>query len=131
MKDNGFRRIQPPRPLEAVEAALVRLLLSEDFPGRETYREQLPRLRVWSECTCGCRTLDLCLEGEAGLPGLLDGLLPVEGEGSAPDGTPIMVLLHTAGDQLAELEIVRADSAPLEVVPPPDCLRLIHPERSR
>ncbi len=48
-----------PRPLDPNERALLDGLLSFDFEGVATLREQALGVRVAPGCTCGCGSLDL------------------------------------------------------------------------
>ena len=47
------------RPLTAEEVALVRWLIAHGTEEAAHYSDQVNRLQVVSECTCGCPTIDL------------------------------------------------------------------------
>jgi hypothetical protein len=96
-------------PSEA-ERRLVSALLEAEFQGRTALVRQLADAKV--------RTLDqdgsfeLLVEGAG--PAEVTRRTPVEAEVDDLDGTTVRVLLHVADGFLAELEIFREDSQPLQ-----------------
>jgi hypothetical protein len=115
MPHPGTRAIVPPRSLTPGERAILDLLLATDLPSGDALRQQLGGARVSEECTCGCPSILFSIDHVCpAVPGYWYRV-PVEAETVDRDGTPIWVLLHLVNGYMRELEILRADSAPVRL----------------
>ena len=99
-----------PRPLTALERAVLDLLLSEPFPGRDELRDQAADVKVNGGCDCGCATVDLLVSGDSIPPAPVLRRVPVEATTTA--GPAADVLLHVVNGRLNELEVFRHDGEP-------------------
>ena len=103
------------RPLTQEEEVVLKLLLNKNFKGIDVLRQQISNIRVVGICGCGCRTIDLEIIHKGTLSQYKENKrVPVELELKDTDGCPIMVLLHVVEGYIAELEILRADSQPIQ-----------------
>jgi hypothetical protein len=103
------------------ELALLRHLLSVDFPGRDVLRSQLEGIA--SEPVTGDGVFEL--KPQAGTAATVNQRVPVEGEATDADGMQIVILLHVIQGWLHYLELFRADSRPLTSIPPPDAIQVL------
>lgn len=88
------------------ERALIALLLSADFPGRELLARQFDGLKVVSIDQNG----SLALRPSIGSPAPVVRRIPVEAEYRDSDGVTVHVLLHVVRGWLHEFEVYREDS---------------------
>jgi len=115
MPHPGTRAIVPTRALTPGERAILDLLLAADLPSGDALRQQLDGARVSEECTCGCPSVLFSIDpARPAAPGYRYGVA-VEAETVDRDGTPIWVLLHVVHGYMRELEVLRADSAPVRL----------------
>jgi len=92
------------RPLKAEEATLLRWLIAHGTGEAVRYADQVDRVHVVSECTCGCPTIDLALDDQ---PRPTEGgsLIISDVVGTTSDGVGVGVILHVRGEALSELEV--------------------------
>src|SRR6185295_2941406 len=90
------------RPLTADEVILLSWLMEHGTPDAARYADQIERVRVAAECTCGCPTIDLAVDGQPRAAG--GSLIISDAVGTTPDGTAVGVILHVRGGALSELE---------------------------
>ena len=109
MPADAFVADIPPRPLTDWEREVLATLA----PTHDR-----DALRVHSHCSCGCASISF-------VPEPREHALLVEAETEDTDGTPIWFLLFGSHDrsELDELEIQRADSAPLLELPDEHALK--------
>ena len=101
-----------PRPLTRDEAAVLGLLLAQEFPGVDALREQARELTATVGCTCGCGTIALHPLG--GPPAEVRDRVPVEGTVTGSDGEPVgLVLLFVDDGRLSALEVAGFVDEPL------------------
>jgi hypothetical protein len=116
------RVVLPHRPLDGRERALLLFLLSQPFPGRETYLEQAESVLVCGECGCGCTTIDLAVPGRSEGWESTSRLIVADAYNYGGSHTPVEVLLHTSGGVLREIEVVwyagEGELRPVERVAP-------------
>jgi len=107
------------RPLRVEEAAVLRFLLTQDFPGHQQLLVQMSTARVTSECADGCGTIDLEVD-RACAAAKEAGLVPIEASRHDSRG-PLDVLLHVGEDgYLGTLEVLNLDSSPVRDYPKPE-----------
>lgn len=98
-----------PRSPSAMEQAILRNLLTADFPGREDLAVILSDIRV--------RTIDECCSLEivagGGRRAQVVKQIPVEGYAIDTDGVEAHVLLHVREGLPYELEIFKDDGSPI------------------
>ncbi len=111
-----------PRALTTLERAVLNLLLSEAFPGRDELRQQAEDVKVKGRCSCGCDTVDLLVEEKSRQPAPVSNRVPVEATSTAGPATD--VLLHVVDGLLNELEVYRHDGGHA-TLPDPSCLKLV------
>jgi hypothetical protein len=118
--DQGFRPAN--RFLTTDEVALLRHLVSRGPHAEPRFAEQLGRLRVVGECSCGCPTIDLGLDGG---PKQLDGPLLIVADlvGKSPEGIDINVILHAHSGVLSELEVYSVSGSEPFTLPRPGDLK--------
>jgi len=110
------------RPLDEREDAILRLLLSVDFPGVESLRRQADVARVSGRCPCGCASIDLWIDqsrGEAavGVP----EPVPVEARSKEVlGGGTAELLLFVQHGWLRGVEIVFYSDEPPPEFPAPE-----------
>ncbi len=99
-------KVDPPRPLNDDERAVLSLLLQPEFSGVAELRRQVAALRVVWQCDCGCPTVNFQVAGDAPLAGFSE-LSPVElrvsPEGGKPTGD---ILLFLKNGRLSSMEYV-------------------------
>jgi hypothetical protein len=109
------------RQLTSRERAIVELLLSATFSGREAIRKQVRNARV--------RVVDpegsLAFEVSASEKAAVRHRIPIEAEAEDRDGVTVHALLHVVDGRVAELEFFKDDASPILELPPPDQWRLI------
>jgi len=120
MADQYHRSVS--RPLTEQEAALLRWMLEHSGSDAHTYLDQISRLRVVSECTCGCPTIDLALDDQ---PTATTGgsLVIADAEGESSEGFKVNVIVHVRDDVISELEVVAFDNTGPFALPRPADLR--------
>ena len=111
------------RPLRPDETALVRWLIAHGEPEAEGYAEQVDRIHVSSECTCGCPSINFELEGT---PRVGDDawLIVADVVGDSPEGIKVNVMLHAHAGALYELEIYSVDGQSPFSLPRPEDLKV-------
>jgi hypothetical protein len=108
------------REMTKQERALLDLLLSATFSGKEAFIQQASSVRVRVIDAEGSLAFDLPSERAAAMHPI-----PVEAEATDRDGITVHMLLYVAGGKLAELEFYKDDSSPILELPPPHQWRLI------
>jgi hypothetical protein len=99
---------------------LLRWLIGHGEPEAENYADQIDRIHVSSECTCGCPSITFALDGSP-RSGDDDWLIVADLAGDSPEGTQINVILHAHAGALYELEIFSVDgSGPISLPSPGD-----------
>jgi len=110
-----MRQFTQPRQLAPRERELLDFLLTAEFPGKESLREQSKVVEAVGECDCGCGTVDLVVPQNEARPAVLRQI-PVEAHGKG-----VEVLLFVRDGFLASLEIVDySDARPLSYPKPTD-----------
>jgi hypothetical protein len=110
------------RPLNAEEAALLRWLIAHGTSEAPRYADQIDRVRVVSECTCGCPTIDLALDDQ---PRATEGGSQIISDvvGKTPEGVGAGVILHVRGGALSELEVYAHGAETPSTLPRPEDLK--------
>lgn len=109
------------RPLSDLEKQLLTKLLSADFSGRDTLREQAAVISVRELDQNG--SLEFAPSND--MPAEVVRRIPVEAELDDSDGVTIHLLLHVVDGFLKELEVYRDDSSSVQRVLAPEDLRLL------
>lgn len=91
--------IEEYRDLSAIEVDLIRWLLA--VTNNSEFIEQVEKTKVISKCGCGCRTIDLQVEGYDAKSGGLN----LSAQGISPEGVPVDVVLHIRHGLISELEV--------------------------
>lgn len=120
MADQYHRPVS--RPLTQQEAALLRWMLDNCGPDALAYMDQIDRLRVVSECTCGCPTIDLALD-EQPVATTGGSSIIADAEGESPEGFRVNVIVHVRDDVICELEVAAFDNTGPFALPQPSDLR--------
>jgi hypothetical protein len=103
--------LDAPRPLDASEASILRLLAAQ--VGAAGLTAQVESAQVVQECSCGCRSVGLAtpappvaLDAVAAwaIPGR-DDWCPVTARAIAADGRTVEVTLHLVEGRIHELEV--------------------------
>ena len=104
-----------------IEIAVMRRLLSADFPGKTEVEKQLEDSRV--------RVMDqegsLELRPSYSVPAPVAKRIPVEAEGIDKDKIRVHFLLHVVDGFVNELEIYKDDGSAIKCMPTPSSLRVI------
>jgi hypothetical protein len=101
------------RDLKPEEHAIISKLLSVSFIGKEAVIEQLNNCQA--EATGDTDNYgSIHLRTTSDKPALVKDRIPVEAIAKDADGVPVSVLLHVVNGFVNELEILRADGAPLQ-----------------
>jgi hypothetical protein len=111
-------------PVGEVELAVLRRLVSVDFPGVEELRAQIETIReVESNCTCGCPSFTPRIDRNAAPPAPVGTLLPTElVEEYREGGVPRTVIWFADRDGfIANIECVYYDDAIDEWPDPSRC----------
>ena len=95
--------IEEHRDLSLKEVNLIKWLLSKT--NHSEFIEQIEKTKVISKCGCGCRTIDLQVEGYEAKSGILN----LSAQGVSPEGVPVDVILHVRRGLISELEIYSMD----------------------
>jgi hypothetical protein len=85
-------------------------MVKHGTPEASAYANQVDRLRVVSECTCGCPTVDLGLDGRLAAPSG-GSLIIADALGTSAEGTELNVILHVKEDAIACLEVYSLDGS--------------------
>jgi hypothetical protein len=110
------------RSLSPEEAALVEWLVEHGRPDASQYRWQIPKLRVFSKCGCGCPTIDFAI-GETRKVG--SSHIIADGEGKSPEGAAVGIILHVREGEISELEVYSiTGEATIFTLPNPDSIVL-------
>jgi hypothetical protein len=100
--DSDAMTVREERSLSPEEAVLVEWLVDHGRRDAREYRSQIPRLRVFSKCGCGCPTVDFAI-GPTRKTGPSD--IIADGEGKSPEGAAVGVILHVREGEISELEV--------------------------
>lgn len=93
------------RPLSSQERALLDLLLTREFPGRDALVEQAKTAR-WGGPGCGCGCPSYLLEVDRTLPAaLVEERMVSDAHGCEPGGNPVGILLFVDDGYLREVEV--------------------------
>jgi hypothetical protein len=97
-------------------------MLEHGKPDARAYMDQIARLSVVAECTCGCPTIDLALVDQ---PAATTGgsLIIADAEGKSPEGFRVNVIVHVRDDVISELEVAAFDNTGPFALPRPADLR--------
>jgi hypothetical protein len=110
------------RPFRSEEKALFRWLISHGTAEAAQYAAQVERVQVVSECSCGCPTIGLALDGR--LVAQTGGSLIISDlVGTSPEGHKVNVILHVRGEELSELEVYACDGSDVLSLPKPEDLK--------
>jgi hypothetical protein len=122
MADQFHRPVS--RVLTQAEAAPLRWMLDHPGPQARAYMNQIGRLKVVAECTCGCPTIDLALDDKpaATTPG---SLIIADAEGQSTEGFRVNVIVHVRDDVICELEVAAFDHTGPFALPRPAELRAL------
>lgn len=117
-----MRQFAQPRQLAPKERELLDFLLSGEFPGNGTLREQAKVVEAIGECDCGCGTLHLIVP-QTMARAAIRRHIPVEAHGKG-----LEVLLFVRDGLLSSLEIVDyGDNRPIAYPRPTDLQLWIPP----
>lgn len=115
-KDKLF--IAEDRDLAVREIDLIQWLLTGT--NNLEFIEQIEKTRVITRCDCGCRTIDLKVEGYK--PRSVG--VNLSAQGFSPEGVPVDVVLHVRHGLLSELEIYAMDGTEKFSLPEVDRLNI-------
>ncbi|WP_329427016.1 hypothetical protein OG339_42845 [Streptosporangium sp. NBC_01495] len=106
------------RHLSAEEQAIILALLTQDFPGVDELRAQVPSAIVAERCGCGCATVDLRAgtKPRALASPVQNGVLISASVRGRDDG----VLLFVENGHLSYLEVYSVDDEPASLPQPED-----------
>jgi len=110
------------RELTARERALVDILLSATFSGREVIAHQLRDSRVRAIDAEGSLAFDISSPERAGVR----HRIPIEAEAEDLDGVTVHMLLHVVEGKVSELEFYKDNLSQVLGLPPPDRWRVIN-----
>ena len=110
--------IEEHRDLSAREVDLIRWLLT--ITNHSEFIEQIGKTRVITKCGCGCRTIDLQVEGYEAKSGALN----LSAQGFSPEGVPVDVILHVRHGLISELEVYAMDGSKEFALPEVDSLNM-------
>jgi hypothetical protein len=110
--------------VNADERAVLDVLLTRDFPGRDELIVQAQSVQTnGPSCTCGCPSFSL--EADRALPPApVAERMPTDAHGTDPGGNKIGVLLFVDDGYLAEVEIYSIEGNDFSGLPEPGALRL-------
>jgi hypothetical protein len=119
-------KVDPPRPLNHDEHAILGFLLQPELDGVEQLRAQVPGAIVVGKCDCGCPTIDIEVDTNAPSSGLAGPLSPVGARVSPESDEPIGdVILFLKDGRLSSLEYVYYTDQPPDRWPTLDRLSTI------
>lgn len=104
---------EKPRELTSKESEWLERLMDSAVPCRAVLQEQIMHAQVVGECACGCKSKNLKVEATAPSYPYLERI-PVEMTTHEPQKAPVMFLLHVVQGYIKELEVLRADSSPID-----------------
>lgn len=107
------------------EKALLRKLLTPDFPGRDALASQIETAEVTNLDADG--SLGFLVHAAVGA-NAVKYVVPTEGEYEDPDGVTVHILLHMRANKVAELEFYREDNNQVQSWPASDSLRVFAPQ---
>jgi hypothetical protein len=108
--------------MDSREAAILDHLLRPDFPGRDALRAQVELALVRPIDADGSLAFDIVPTA----PPVIGGRrIPIEGEHVDRDGTVVHVLLHVVNGYLAEFDVYREDSGPVQSLAEPERVEVI------
>jgi hypothetical protein len=123
-------KIDPSRPLNDAERAVLGFLLGPDFKGAKELRAQVLGARVIGNCDCGCPTVDIEVDANAPSSLLIGPLAPVEARvspvGNDPPGE---VILFLKKGRLDSVEYVYYSDRPPTRWPTLDRLSIVQTHR--
>jgi hypothetical protein len=102
MRNNFRRRIS--RDLTPGERDVLVWMLRNASTVSADLMRQVPQLRVVSECTCGCPTVDLELEIDCDRSDGVSGVI-ADAIGMSPELVEINVIVHASNGGVSELEV--------------------------
>jgi hypothetical protein len=112
---------EPLREPTPLERSYLDRLLTVDFAGRREVARQLESVRVRRIDAAG----SLRLAPATAKPAAVEKRVPVEGEATDIDGVPVYFLLHVVDSHAHELEIYKADGAPILRMPAPEEIQVV------
>lgn len=115
-KDKWF--IEENRDLSAREVDLIRWLLT--VTNNSEFMEQIEKTKVTTKCGCGCRTIDLQVEGYESKSGGVN----LSAQGFSPEGVPVDVILYVRHGLISELEVYAMDGTKEFALPEVDSLNI-------
>jgi hypothetical protein len=92
------------RVLTSDERAILDLLLTRDFPGRDALLAQAETVRT-TGLSCGCGCPSFTLQPERTLPPADAPRMPTDAHGTDPNGNRVGVLLFVKDGYLSEVEV--------------------------
>jgi hypothetical protein len=113
-KDQLF--VEEHRGLSAREINLIQWLLVET--NNLEFVEQIKKTNVITKCGCGCKTIDLQVEGYEPK----SGGLTLSAQGFSTESVPVDVILHIRNGLISELEVYAIDDAKEFSLPETDSL---------
>jgi hypothetical protein len=112
------------RALIPEERAILELLLTKRFPGRDQLLARLDDVLVTgSSCSCGCDSVGLAVSRSAP-QATVSERVPTDAFGRDPSGVEVGVLLHVIDGFMAELEFYSTTDASGFGRPTLDSMRL-------
>jgi hypothetical protein len=128
--DQGRVKIDPPRPLNDGEHAVLSFLLGPEFNGVKELRAQVIGARVIGKCDCGCPTVDIEVDANAPSSALIGPLAPVEVQVSPVGNEPAgEIILFLKNGRLDSMEYVYYSDRPPTHWPALDHLSIVQTER--
>jgi hypothetical protein len=114
----------PLRSLKPEEQAVLDLLLTREFPGRDELLIQAESVKTSGlSCDCGCPSFSL--QPDRSLPpGPVTERMPTDAHGTDPAGNQVGVLLFVDDGYLAEVEVYSFDDTDFAGLPDAAALRL-------
>lgn len=101
---DAYAKPMSARELTADEKAVLELMLTRPFPGRDELRAQLPHVRATGlSCGCGCPSIALQVDRAAPHAHVSDRT-PADAFGRDGEGNLVFVVLFVEDGYLSELE---------------------------
>lgn len=106
------------RDLSVREVDLIRWLLT--ITNNLEFIEQIEKTKVITKCGCGCRTIDLKVEGYKSKSAGVN----LSAQGFSPESVPVDVVLHIRQGLISELEVYAMDGTEKFSLPDVDSLNI-------
>ncbi|MCM3042235.1 hypothetical protein M3201_21490 [Paenibacillus motobuensis] len=104
---------ESPRELTDTEKEWLNRLLISELVDRMILQKQVAKSKVIGECLCGCKSVNMQVDSTAPRYPHTERI-PVEMTAFESGKAPVMFLLHVVNGYINELEVLRADSSPID-----------------